>query len=92
MTDEEMIEQVQGEKEEDIYTEEGREEEIESDAVDDVGAGFVEGYEEGERAVKCARCGKILGREYVEVEIGGEIYRFCSEECAKNFEVDRKEI
>jgi len=81
----------EGKHEGDIYDEEGREELEEADEITAVEEGFVEGYEEGEHQAKCAKCGKVLvGENYVEEELDGLHYRFCSEECATAFEVHKK--
>ena len=81
----------EGNHEGDIYDEEGAEELKEDDEITDVEEGFMEGYEEGEHQVKCAYCGKILvNEEFLEEEIEGHHYRFCSEECAAAFEVGKK--
>jgi len=82
-----------GEHEGDIYDEEGREELLEDDEIQDSEEGFVEGYEHGEHEAKCANCGIILNdlaENIIEEEINGEYYRFCSEECADKFEVGKK--
>lgn len=88
MSDEELKRQIEvGEKEEDIYTEEGREELVEDDAITDQEAGFVQGYEEEEKVSSCQTCGKLLtGENFVEKEIDGDIVRFCSDECAERYE------
>lgn len=81
----------EGEHEGDIYDEEGREELEESDEITELEEGFVEGYEEGEHEAKCAECGKVLIDEtFVEEELDGHHYKFCSEECALAFEVNKK--
>lgn len=37
---------------------------------------------------RCARCEKPLPEDPVQLELGGEIYKFCSDECADKFEPD----
>jgi len=74
-----------GDKEEDIYTEAGRETAEDDDSITNEEEGCMEGYEEGDKAVKCAKCGKILEDDFIEREIDGEEYRFCSETCAESF-------
>ncbi|MBS3157515.1 hypothetical protein J4442_05090 [Candidatus Woesearchaeota archaeon] len=74
-----------GEKDEDIYTGEGREVAEDEDEISDVEEGFMEGYEEDENAAKCAKCRKILGEDFIEEEIDGEMLRFCSEKCALKY-------
>ena len=83
MVDEEKMKKMEtGELDEDVYTEEGREELVEEDEISDVEEGFVKGYEEG--GANCDNCGKVLVDEsMVEEEIGGKECRFCCGECAK---------
>lgn len=81
----------EGEHEGDIYDEEGREKLEEADEITEVEEGFVEGFEGGERQAKCAECGVILvDEDFVEEELDGKHYRFCSEECASAFETGKK--
>lgn len=72
-------------KKEDVYSHAGREALLESDEISPEEAGFMEGYE-NENLARCSRCEKPLLDNAYEEEIGGEIYRFCSEECAEMFE------
>ena len=76
--------------EEDVYTEEGRSNQLDSDEIDDWEAGFMEGYEEDDRAAKCAKCRKILEEDFIEEEIDGDEYRFCSRRCAETFKKPKK--
>ena len=72
--------------EEDVYTEEGREELIEEDEISDAEEGFTQGYEQGEKHVKCQNCSKLLTDEYVvEREFHGDTYYFCSISCAETY-------
>ena len=81
-TKEQIEEEMEiGKKEEDIYTEAGREVAEDSDEITDVEEGFMEGYEEAEES-KCKNCGNNLGEDFIEVEEGGETLKFCSEKCA----------
>ena len=68
-----------------IYSEKGREDQIEEDEITDLDEGFMKGYEEGEKMAKCPICGEALGDDFIEKEIDGEIYRFCSDEHAEEF-------
>lgn len=79
-----------GDKEEDIYTDEGREVAEEDDMITNEEEGFMEGYEEQSRATKCAKCKVILEDDFIEEEINGEEYRFCSEKCAETFKKPKK--
>lgn len=77
---------------EDIYSDEGREELMEEeDEITDVDEGFMQGYEQGEKAAVCANCGKLLEEDFVEQEIGEEMCRFCSNDCASEY-VERKPV
>jgi hypothetical protein len=74
------------ERDEDVYTKEGREELLEDDEVSNVEQAWTEGAEgKGHKGV-CAHCGKPLSQEEDEVierEIDGELVWFCCEKCAK---------
>ena len=87
-----MVEQkIDPNSEDDVYSEKGLEELEESDEINELEEGFMEGYEEGEHQAKCANCKKVLvGEDFIEEELDGENYRFCSEECADGFEVGKK--
>lgn len=85
-TKEKIEEEIEsGDKEEDIYTEEGREVAEDDDTITNEEEGFMKGYDEGDRAVKCANCKKILEEDFIEEEVDGESYHFCSERCAERF-------
>src|SRR3989338_7865775 len=73
------------EDEEDLYSEEGREEAMEDDEVDELEEGFMKGYEGGDKLAKCALCKKPLKQNFIEEELHGELHRFCSEEHADAF-------
>ena len=74
----------------DIYDEQQREEQLEEDEITAAEAGFVEGYEKL-RFVKCKQCNKSIdiGKAF-EVELKGNDYLFCSENCAERFERKQK--
>lgn len=78
------------EETEDIYTDEGREKAEESDEITDVEEGFMEGYEEDEDAAKCSNCKKILEEDFLEEEFHGELLKFCSDKCAREYEKQHK--
>lgn len=78
-----------GDKDEDIYTEEGREVAEEEGEITEVEEGFMEGYDEDDEAVKCTKCGKVLQEDYVEEEIKGKTLKFCSVKCANNYRKKR---
>ncbi|MBI4438761.1 hypothetical protein HY640_02415 [Candidatus Woesearchaeota archaeon] len=71
-------------REPDIYDEEMDEME-EEDELSPEEEGFIQGYEEGEKMSKCPKCGKVIVEDFVEKEIEGEIYRFCSNHCAETY-------
>ena len=74
-----------GEKEVDVYTEEGREELMEEDEVSPQEEAFSKGAEAKGSMGKCAHCGKVLSQqqdEVVEREIDHKSYLFCSNDCA----------
>ncbi len=81
----------EGNHEDDIYDEEGREKLEEADEINELEEGFIEGFEEGEHQAKCAECNKVLVDEkFIEEEIDDQHYRFCSDECAYDFESGKK--
>lgn len=75
------------EEEHDIYSDEGREDLVEDDAIEPWEEGFMRGAEGLGQDAKCRRCGKIfLGPESVmETKVDGELMRFCSEECIEKY-------
>ncbi|MBI4141662.1 hypothetical protein HY484_01930 [Candidatus Woesearchaeota archaeon] len=84
--DEEELKIHTGQKEADIYTEEGREELTEDDEMEPWEEGFAEGATGRGQKAHCPVCGKILSQdesEIVEREYRGETYWFCSDKCAK---------
>ncbi|MBI2133180.1 hypothetical protein HYU11_00700 [Candidatus Woesearchaeota archaeon] len=71
--------------EEDIYDEEERNKlEEEEDEITPEDEGFMKGYEEGKKMAECAKCGQVLLENFVEREIKGQTYRFCSNKCAES--------
>jgi len=73
-----------GKKEEEVYSETGREKLVDDDEIAPWEEGFMEGAEERGELAKCAYCGKVLGEEnIVEKRVKGEIYLFCSENHAE---------
>lgn len=75
------------EKEEDIYEEEPRDELEEDAEITPEEEGFMEGYEEEQKAVECQKCGRVIieKEDAVKKEINGEHYIFCSPRCADAF-------
>jgi len=70
---------------EDIYSEEGREKQVEDDEISPLEEGFMEGAEGGGKGAKCRKCGKILDDDFIEKKVGDELCRFCSDECADKY-------
>lgn len=75
---------------EDIYSEEGREDLVEDDEISPTEEGFMEGAEGDGQGAKCRKCGKVLMGDFIERKVDDEIYRFCSDECADKY-VEEKE-
>lgn len=76
----------QGTFEEDVYTEEGRQELLDADEISDTEEGVAEGFEHGDVKVNCNQCGAVLTDENTfEREINGEFYQFCSIKCAEQY-------
>ena len=75
-------------EERDIYSEEGREDLVEDDAIEPWEEGFMRGAAGLGQEAKCRNCGDILTRNdsVVESEIEGELMKFCSEDCAKEYQ------
>lgn len=80
-------EMERGEKEEDIYTPEGREKLEEDAEIESWEEGFMEGASGGGQLAKDALTGEpLMGADkIVELEIEGKRYRFTSSENAKKF-------
>jgi len=78
----------QGELDEDVYSEEGKEKEVEDDEIEPWESGFMEGADGGGKGGKCRSCGKVLVEEedIVEKEVNGEHMVFCSDACVEKFE------
>ncbi len=77
-----------GKKDEDVYTEEGREKLVEDGEISPEEEGFMEGAEQKGEQAKCAYCGKVLGEDeknIYERKFNGEIKWFCSEEHAQKY-------
>lgn len=84
--EEEKKEMDEGDVEEEVYSEAAREDMMEDeDEITDSDEGFMKGYDEGSKMVKCPACGKILEKDFVEREINDEVYRFCCEDHAEKY-------
>ncbi len=74
----------------DIYSEEGREDLVDSDEISPAEEGFMEGADGDGQGAKCRKCGKILGDDFIEKKIGDEICRFCCDECADKYTEEKE--
>ena len=85
-SDEKKMKMKLGEEDEDIYSTEGQEEEVEDDEIEPWEAGFMKGASGAGQLGKDALTGKALvGRNIVEVQIAGKLYRFMSDANATKF-------
>lgn len=85
--DDERQEMAEGNKDEDVYSEAGREALVEDDELDAGEAGFMQGAEDDGQLSKDALTGEpLMGVEdVVELKIDGQLYRFVSAENAEKF-------
>ncbi|MBD3249429.1 hypothetical protein GF336_05265 [Candidatus Woesearchaeota archaeon] len=77
-----------GKKDEEVYSEEGRESLVEDDEMEPWEEGFMEGAEGRGEQHCCSECGKLLGEDessIYERKFDGELKWFCSEEHAENY-------
>ena len=83
----------EGKKEENVYSEEGREKLADDDEIEPSEEGFMEGAEGRGKKNSCAECGKQIGEEdsIVEREFEGELRVFCCEEHAQNYAQSHEE-
>jgi len=75
-----------GEKDEEVYSEVGREKLQEDDEISPTEEGFMEGAEDKGELGTCGSCGKPISQdseEVVETKVDGEIVWYCNEECAE---------
>ena len=92
-TSEEKSEDMEhGEKDEDVYSEEGREKLVEDGEISPEEEGFMEGAAQAGQLGKDALTGEPLMdvEDVVETEIDGKLYRFVSEENAQKFREKHK--
>ena len=75
----------------DIYTEEGREAEVDNDEISPGEEGFMEGAEGDGQGAKCRKCGKVLDDDFIERKADDEIFRFCSEGCSEKYKEEKEE-
>ncbi len=74
-----------GDRDEDVYSKEGREKLVEDGEIDPIEAGIMEGAAQAGQLGKDALTGEAILGEAVEIEIDGKVYRFVSEENAEEF-------
>ena len=74
----------------DIYSEEGREDLVDSGEISAAEEGFMEGAEGDGQGAKCRKCGKVLMDDFIEKKIDDGIGRFCSDECADKYTEEKK--
>ncbi len=86
-SEEKEIEMEHGERDEDIYTKEGREKQEEDAEIEPWEEGFMEGASQTGQLAKDALTGEPLMDvdDVYEAEIDGKIYRFVNEENAQKF-------
>ncbi len=92
-TEEQISEEMEhGEKNEDVYSEEGREKLVEDGEISPEEEGFMEGANASGQLGKDALTGEPLMdvEDVVEAEIDGRLYRFVNAENAQKFR-ERKE-
>jgi hypothetical protein len=78
-------------KEFDVYG--GAEELEEADEINEVEEGFMKGYEDGIDETTCSNCNKVVsGIDFIEENIDGKIYKFCSRECGDRFELRKEQL
>ena len=87
-----MLEIDMGDRSEDVYSDEGREDMVENGEISPIEQGFMEGAELDGKQAKCANCGDMLTpKNTIEKDINGETKWFCSEECLEKYEENHKE-
>ncbi|MFO8016446.1 MAG: hypothetical protein R6U32_05055 [Candidatus Woesearchaeota archaeon] len=90
--DDEYLEMEMGNKEDDVYSDEGREDLVENGEITSIEQGFMEGAELDGQQAKCANCGQMLTPgNTIEKQMEGETKWFCSEECVQRYEEKHKE-
>ncbi|MBU1111711.1 MAG: hypothetical protein ABIG93_00240 [archaeon] len=93
-TSEEISQDMEhGEKDEDVYSEEGREKLVEDGEISPEEEGFMKGADDLGQLGKDALTGEPLMdvEDVVETEIDGQVYRFVNEENARKFR-EKKEL
>ena len=85
--EEDFIEQEPEKKDDDdIYSENVREDLLEGDEISAVEEGFMEGAHDDGQNAKCRKCGKPLSDDFIERRgKNKELLRFCSDECCEEY-------
>jgi len=87
MDEDKDMEMEIGNAEEDVYSEEGRENLVEDGEIEPWEEGFMEGADMDGQKGKCANCGRVLFKDSTyEKEIDGKDMFFCSEKCIEKYE------
>jgi len=75
-----------------IYSEDGRAELVDDDEITDVDEGFMKGYDAATESGKCSSCKTLLeGHEVITKEVKRKKYKFCSQHCLTEFEINNEE-
>jgi len=76
-----------------IYSEDGHEDLMDNeDEITDIDEGFMKGYDEEPESRRCKNCNKRLDDdEVIPKEVDGKIYKFCSQHCLTQFEINNEE-
>ena len=89
-SDEKKAKMKAGQEDEDIYSDAGREEEVEEDEIEPWEEGFMKGASGAGQLGKDALTGKpLVGHNITEAEIEGKLYRFANEVNAQKFRAKR---
>ena len=81
-----------GNRSEDVYSDEGREDLVENGEISAIEQGFMEGAEMDGQQAKCASCGHLLTPgNTIEKQIEGDTKWFCSDHCAEKFIKEHEE-
>ena len=88
MDEDKDMEMELGNADEDVYSEEGRQNLVEDGEMEAWEEGFMEGADMDGQKGKCANCGSVLFRGSThEKEINGEDKFFCSVKCVEEYDL-----
>jgi hypothetical protein len=75
----------------DVYSENVRENMVEDGEMTAAEEGFLEGASGGGQGAKCRKCGKVLSDDFIERRSDdNEILRFCCDECCDKYFEEKK--